>query len=179
MILIVNEKIKYLLVWLLVLGCQSENKTLNFGYFTIDIPASWHSVKVQGIDSYIGLIVIDDNDTLSFDLGWYSNDLSSEEDIFEMHAAEIIQDDGSIFIPERLRKNSSSYEVIDGRRAKIVQPKQSGEGTTGVYFDSLWKAGDNIDRFQLNGHNLKPENEEAVLQAIRTLKFFNKRNKGK
>lgn len=36
------------------------------------VPKIWESVNAQGIDSYVGLIVIDKHDTLSFDLGWYS-----------------------------------------------------------------------------------------------------------
>lgn len=156
--------------FMLLIGC-SENKQFDFGEFTIQVPKSWQQIKQQGVDSYVGLIAIDKGDTLSFDLGRYSNDLKEDGDIFEKHANQILQRDGSIKIPERLRKNKESYLMIDQKKAKIVQPKITGNGLTGVYFDSLWKKGADIDRFQLSGHNLKPENEKALLKAIKTLKF--------
>lgn len=76
---------------------------------------------------------------------------------------------------EKLLKNSTTFEIIDSKKAKIVTPKKTGLGTTGVYFDSLWSAGASADRFQLNGKNLKPENEKLLLKALRTIKFFHKK----
>ena len=76
--------------------------------------------------------------------------------------------------PDQYKKNNVSWETIDGRKAKIVYPRRSGLGTTGVYMDSLWVSGSGVDRFNLYGDNLKPENEKLVLKAIRTLKFRKK-----
>lgn len=165
-------------------------KVLDFGSFTIEVPSSWDKVKMRGIDSYVGQIAIDDTDTLSFDLGWYSSSLT-EEPPFRLHETDKgtevhlkneaastrnssvyeyvgMTTDVNIY---RFMKDTALYETIDNRKAKIVRPKNAGEGTTGVYFDSLWVAGSGIDRFQLNGRDLKPENERLVLQAIKTLRF--------
>ena len=76
--------------------------------------------------------------------------------------------------PDKYRKNNVSWDTIDGRKAKIVYPRQSGIGTTGIYIDSLWVQGSDVDRFNLYGENLKPENEKKVLAALRTLKFRQK-----
>lgn len=47
-------------------------------------------------------------------------------------------------------------------------------GITGIYIDSLWESGSDIDKFNLYGNNLKTENEKIFLQAIKTLKFKRK-----
>src|SRR5687767_12416812 len=57
---------------------KSETKTLDFEYFTIDVPATWEHVKARGIDSFVGLLALDHGDTIMFDLGWYSNSLDED-----------------------------------------------------------------------------------------------------
>ena len=66
------------------------------------------------------------------------------------------------------------WDTIDGKEAKIVLPRRSGIGTTGVYFHRLHSQlydMRNPVTFSLNGENLKPENEQNLLKAIKTLKF--------
>ena len=50
-----------------------------FGSFAMDAPKKWTKIKVQGIDSYVGHIEIDTKDTIEFDLGYYSYDLTESE----------------------------------------------------------------------------------------------------
>jgi hypothetical protein len=153
----------FLLVFLLI-SCSNSIKTLNFKTFTIEVPKSWNPVRENGIDSQVGRIAIDDQDTLSFDLGRYSNNLSEE------YSKDYDQPG-----VEKLLKNSTIYEIIDNKKAKIVTPKKPGLGTTGIYFDSPWSAGASADRFQLNGQNLKPINEKLLLKALRTIKFLHRK----
>ena len=136
---------------------------MDFETFTIEVPKNWVAIKEKGIDSYVGRIAIDNRDTLSFDLGWYSNDLKEEFSFGEDTAG----------LEKRL-KSKRSEEIVDNKKAIIVKPKKTGIGITGIYIDSLWTAGSGIDKFQLNGHNLRPENERTLLNAIRTIKFQNK-----
>lgn len=142
---------------------------------------------MQGIDSYVGRIALDSADTVSFDLGLYSNNLEedvpalipkshikyfNETDLAEPYVV-IIEDADTLLNPETFKKNVISYEKVDTYQAKLVRPKKSGIGTTGVYIDSLWSAGDSKGKFQLSGQNLKPNNEALFLIALRTLKFEN------
>ena len=46
--------------------------------FTINTPTDFKFYQQQGIDSYVGLIT-DETDSIEFDFGWYSNDLTSED----------------------------------------------------------------------------------------------------
>lgn len=164
---------------------KGDIKTMDFGAFTIETPQSWRQIKEKGIDSYVGRIAIDDKDTLDFDLGWYSNTLTEyEPQIVERSLLQhmqqpdttelIIVDSRKGIDPDKYKKNNVSWDTIDGRKAKIVYPRRSGIGTTGIYIDSLWVSGSDVDRFNLYGDNLKPENEEKVLQALRSLKFRKK-----
>lgn len=166
---------------------KGDTKTLDFGSFTIETPHSWKQIKEKGIDSYVGGIAIDSTDTLSFDLGWYSNKLyeydqafldsnmigSIDTNFIDLNAVIFVKNRMRVD-PDKYRKNNVSWDTIDGRKAKIVYPRQSGIGTTGIYIDSLWVQGSDVDRFNLYGENLKPENEKKVLAALRTLKFRQK-----
>jgi hypothetical protein len=175
------------LLLLLIIGCadkktKTANQTLDFGSFSIVTPNGWTKIKAQGIDSYVGRISIDNTDTIDFDLGWYSNTLTEPEpqiiqrsmlknmDVLDTSQF-IIVDSRKGIDPDKFKKNNISWDTIDGRKAKIVFPRQSGIGTTGIYIDSLWQGGSDVDRFNLYGNNLKPANEKLFLQALRTLKF--------
>lgn len=164
---------------------KSDKHTLDFGSFTIVTPSSWTKLKEEGVDSYVGRIAIDNTDTLDFDLGWYSNKLSEYEptilDSSMIGSIDTSMNDTSevIFVknrmrvdPDKYKKNNVSWGTIDGRKAKIVFPRQSGIGITGVYIDSLWLSGSGVDRFNLYGVNLKSDNERLLLESIQTLKFL-------
>lgn len=186
---------KKLLIAIIVIGLtacnqtkpKGDTKTMNFISFTIETPKSWKQIEKRGIDSYVGCIAIDDTDTLNFDLGWYSNKLYEYDptildssmigsiDTSMLDTSEVIFVKNRMGIdPDRYRKNNVLWDTIDGRKAKIVYTRQPGIGTTGVYIDSLWVSDSGIDRFNLYGNNLKPENEKKVLQALQTLKFRKK-----
>jgi hypothetical protein len=192
-----NEKalMKIVVVILLFLFTScAENKTtqksnkyiLNFGAFSIKAPDTWLKIKNDGVDSYAGQIRIDNTDTLSFDLGWYSNPLTEPDpQIIERSDLKYINiNDTSEFIIvdnrrsvdiDKYRKNNIRWDTIDGYKAKIVFPRQSGIGITGVYIDSVWKSGSSYDKFNFYGRNLTPENETKVLMALKTLKFHKKK----
>jgi hypothetical protein len=166
---------------------KADTKTLDLGAFTIVTPQSWTKIEQHGIDSYVGAIAIDNKDTLSFDLGLYSNNLYEYDptildssmmkdiDTTRTNIHEIIFAKHRLQVdPDKYRKNNVSWDTIDGHLAKIVCPRQTGIGTTGVYVDSLWDSKIGIIKFNLYGENLKPENEKKVLEVLQTLKFHKK-----
>jgi hypothetical protein len=163
---------------------REGSKVMDLGSFTIETPQSWEHIVVKGIDSYVGNIAIDSTDTLSFDLGWYSNNLYEYEQplmdssLIESLDTNFVDPDAVIFVKsstlvdrDKYRANNVTWDSIDGRSAKIVYPRRPGTGTTGIYIDSLRVTGTGIDRFNLYGTNLKPENERKVLAALKSLKF--------
>jgi hypothetical protein len=46
--------------------------------FTVNTPTDFKFYQQQGIDSYVGIIT-NETDSIEFDFGWYSNDLTSED----------------------------------------------------------------------------------------------------
>jgi hypothetical protein len=162
----------------------AEPKTLDFDAFTIQTPNEWTKIKEQGIDSYVGRIGIDESDTLEFDLGCYSNDLSEHQQVklgdgktyyissYDTFSSPTLVDSAN---KDKVVKSNVVWNLIDGRRAKVLSPIKPGIGTTGVYIDSLWQAGSSVDKFNLYGTDLKPENVEAVLTAFKTLKFHKRK----
>ncbi|WP_316788893.1 hypothetical protein [Pedobacter frigoris] len=136
---------------LLLASCSPKaTQLLDFGQFTIKVPKHWQQVKVNGIDSYVGRIKINDQEAAGFDLGAYSNRLNDKDQLYE-------------------------YLTIDNKKAKIVRPMISGKGTTGVYIDSIGYSNIGRVRFQLSGRNLTTANEELLIKACKTLKFNNKK----
>ena len=177
-------RLRLTIILLALLSCtdkqKGETKTLDFGIFTIDVPATWQQVKANGIDSYVGLMILDKGDTVSFDLGWYSNALDDESVYIDGNGDIYLVDNESnlefygkadTIDVEKLKMNKVEWTTIAGKRAKVVKPKQTGNGMTGVYFDSLWTKGSGTDRFQMNGKNLNPDNERRLLEAFETLRF--------
>ena len=128
-----------------------KTKTVDFKKFTIAVPVEWEWIKVKGEDSYVGEIQIDNKTKLNFDMGYYSNPLDDDED---------------------LTKNY--YIKIDGYEAKLVKPKRSGIGTTGVYIQHIKVSDKGTNSFQLSGQNLTNQQERQVIKAIKTLKFIRK-----
>lgn len=165
-------------------------RLLDYNYFTIRVPQNWKRMDVKGMDSYIGEIQIDVNTKISFDLGWYSNSLDEgAQDFLIRHDSLFVKRtlpvcvsrvnyvfdyrgklDSANIAP--LRINKKQWLQIDGYRAKLITPRQPGKGTTGIYIDSLWKAGDANDKFQLSGHNLTLKQQQQLLAAVKTLKFY-------
>ena len=120
---------------------------LDYDHFTLLAPPTWKLTKLQGIDSYIGEIT-GDNIKLHFDYGWYSNPLADDND------------------PNHL----VTYEVIDGRNAKLVRSKQSSQGMTGVYFSNIDNSPQQT-KLELSGENFTNQQQDLILQVIKTIKF--------
>ncbi len=153
-------------------------KILDFGRFTIETPNSWIKINEQGIDSYVGRIVVDSTDTLDFDLGWYSTpllDYDSGEFNGRMYFVSKYGRQDKLLDSSISRKHlilsRTIIDTINGRKAEVVSPIKPGIGITGIYIDSLWQSGNEMDKFMLYGINLKPENEQLVLDAFQTIKF--------
>lgn len=136
-----------LIASLIGLSCNDEieQKTLDADRFTIKVPSTWAFEEVQGYDSFVRQIKINEQEKISIDLGWYSSNLNVENSTHDI-----------------------INKTIDNKSAKIVKPKNFQQGTTGVYFDSL-----DIQKtkFQMSGIDLSAENQRLFLTAIETLRF--------
>ena len=161
---------------------------MDFGAFTMKTPENWTYIKQRGIDSYVGKIALDKNDTLRFDYGLCSNRLEEDlgyiitkDSVFTYEENENKNDTVNRYMQkfyakrdtlvlEKLYKTEYSFEVINNLKAKIVKPKKSGIGLTGVYFESTRANGKGM-RLQISGYNLSEANEKEFLKAIRSLKF--------
>ena len=177
---------------LFFLTSSEDTKILDAKAFTMEVPNAWNYIPRQGIDSFIGEIAIDNKDTLSFDYGLYSSYLEEDCDCY-------VSNDDSIFVrdyerdkidttksahykfysvggKEKLKEfeknNAPYYDEIAGLKVKIVTPKKSGTGTTGVVFEQINQK--NGIRFQISGYNLHPRNQEAFLKAMKTIRFKNR-----
>jgi len=170
---------------------HSENiQILDLKAFTMEVPKGWSYIPKQGIDSFIGEIAIDRKDTLHFDYGLYSSSLEEDCDCYVANKDSVFVRDYerekidtansphykfySLGGKDKLKefiKNESHYENVAGLKAKIVLPKKSGIGTTGIFFEKT--SNKNKMRLQINGYNLLPKNQKIFLKAMKTIKFKN------
>lgn len=157
---------------------SSDSNLLDFKSFTIETPTSWKKIESKGVDSYVGGIQIDSTQGASFDMGLYSNDLSefvkvnlNDTTYSFVTTSKIPPLMGDSTFMEKNKKCKVLWDTIDGYRAKLIIPINSGFGVTGVYIDSLWQTNSGNVKFELSGNNLSPENEMKLIKAFKTLHF--------
>lgn len=122
---------------------QASWQFIDADSFSLSVPPGWKFTKLEGTDSYIGEFV-GDGIKLSFDFGQYSNSLAEDNN------------------PNHI----VTYETIDGYTAKIVVPKVTGNGITGIYFGNLGQ-----NRFNLYGNNLTASQQQTALKIFQTIKI--------
>lgn len=152
---------------------------LDFGSFTITTPIGWTKVEVKGVDSYVGGILLDSFNIISFDLGRYSDDLNEYDSVTLNGKTYYINNADTGFSPklydsiniDKVKLSRVEWTQIDNRHAKLLIPITPGKGRIGVYIDSLWFLGNDIIEFQLSGRNIAPHYQQEVLNAFKTLKF--------
>ncbi|MCX8524296.1 hypothetical protein OF897_10275 [Chryseobacterium formosus] len=127
----------------------------------------------------------ENNDTISFDYGSYSNSLEEDIVIFERKFLKeiikehpktdtsqmIIVSDMSKINQEDFKINKKHFEKISGYNAKIISPKKPGNGITGIYIDSLGTSSLGKIKFNLYAKNLNIKNQKELLIAIKTIQF--------
>ncbi|OBX21086.1 hypothetical protein LX77_03859 [Gelidibacter algens] len=186
------KKTLSILIILLICSCAKRSyKIIDYGQFKITVPEKWNKYERKGIDSYIGGIITDKNDTLKFDLGKYSADVSTDlpmiytkEMLSELAKKErellpktkhLVVEDWTyegIDIKEYL-KYDVEYYTIDCINAKIITPKNKGFGSSGIYIDSLSGLKQNYDKLKFNfyGQYLSDKTQAEFIKALKTLRF--------
>ncbi|MBF8149384.1 hypothetical protein ITJ86_05715 [Winogradskyella sp. F6397] len=182
-----------ILILLLILSCdKSENKTIDYGAFEITVPKSWSEYEIKGIDSYVSGLITDKNDTLIFDLGWYSPDLTKNPEVLVFEQSEyaefsdkqkkqlenvkhlVIED---FLTAEYDAKDYFKYEYkldsIDCFVAKFIKPKNKGFGASGIYIDNLKNGRPNSNKTSLSfyGNNLSDSTQTEFFKALKSIKL--------
>ena len=176
-----------ILILLLICSCASQKyKTIDFGQFKITVPEKWNKYERKGIDSYVGGIITDKNDSLNFDFGRYSADLirsdypmvydsiglaeltKKERELLPKTKHLIVDSlSGNINFKEYLQYQFE-YENVDCFKAKIITPRNKGYGGTGIYIDSL--NGSNL-RIGFYGWYLTDKTQAEFIKSLKTLRF--------
>ncbi|MFI2743360.1 hypothetical protein ACG2LH_11520 [Zhouia sp. PK063] len=182
-----------ILILTLILACQKpEYKTVDFKAFKITVPSSWNKHKIKGIDSYVSGLITDKNDTLIFDLGWYSHDLTKNPELLVFEESEyaeftteqkeklkgtkhlVVADYTSAdFQAKDYLKYEFEIDSIDCFEAKFIKPRNKGFGASGIYIDSLKGGGPNSNKTRLSfyGNNLSDSTQVEFFRALKTIKL--------
>jgi hypothetical protein len=128
---------------LLLLSCEKDklSETLDFGQFTLDVPAHWKSFTSQGYDSKTGGIT-NGKDELTYDYGWYAYDFKNETSA----------------------THTRTSITIDGNPALLVRPIEKGKGTIGVFIQV-----DSQNKFNLSGQDI--QDEDTVIKIFESVRF--------
>jgi len=188
------KKLLSISILLIIFSCsKKEYKTIDFGKFEITVPENWSKYEAIGIDSYVGGIITETNDTLSFDFGMYSSDLSKKDFPLlydSLRLAELTKKERSLLpktkhiIVDSITEDIDfqeylqyqfEYDSIDCFQAKIITPRNKGFGGSGIYIDSLKGTKDNFNkiRFGFYGWYLNDNVQSEFIKALKTLKFKN------
>ncbi len=189
--MISNRKIITLLGALcIIMSCEtSPYKRIGFGAFDIEVPSDWKKYKIRGIDSYVGGIITSSKDTLIFDLGFYSPDVSKNS--FPMvydsvRLAELTKKERGLLsntkhlIVDSLtgtvnykdyKKYKVYYDSVDCFEAKFIEPKNKGFGASGIYIDDLKVDGINKTRFSFYGNHLVDSVQREFKKALKSIRF--------
>jgi hypothetical protein len=129
---------------LLAQSSQADWQKVDAGPFSISAPPGWQFHQLQGVDSFVGEFV-GDNIILRFDFGRYSSNLKEA----------------------KKPKYAVTQKSIGGYRAKLVNPRISGQGVTGVYFRDV--ADDSS--LCVRGQDLNSAQQELALKIFDTIRF--------
>ncbi|MEL7122585.1 MAG: hypothetical protein AAFO07_24275 [Bacteroidota bacterium] len=182
-----------ILILSLILSCEkSDYKTIDYEAFEITVPRSWTEYEIKGIDSYVNGLITDKNDTLIFDLGWYSPDLTKNPEVLVFEQSEYagfsdkqkkqLENVKHLVVEDFLNaeynvKDYLKYEYeldsIDCFQTKFIRPKNKGFGASGIYIDSLKGGGPNSNKTRLSfyGNNLSDSTQTEFFKALRSIKL--------
>jgi hypothetical protein len=178
---------------LLIISCKpkSDFKTIDFESFEITVPQNWNEIEIKGIDSYVGGIVTNKKDTLIFDIGAYSGDVTkndlplvfNKKDYAELSEKKkkLLKKTNHLIVDtisgkiefEKYLKQKFIIGKIDCFKAKIITPTNKEFGTTGIYIDSLKGGGQNSNKIRMSfyGENLSQKTEDEFIKALKSIKL--------
>ncbi|MBJ2124619.1 hypothetical protein [Flavobacterium sp. IB48] len=187
-----KQIIVIILVSILIISCKpkSEVKTIDFGDFEITVPEQWNKLEVKGTDSYVGGIITPEKDSLIFDIGLYSGDVSNDFAlVFDKNSyaeltkkekellkktKHLIVDSLSVDIDfGKYQKYKSVFYSIDCFKAKMTIPTNVEFGATGIYIDSLKGNSKDFNKVKMAfyGFDLKEKTQNQFVTALKTIKL--------
>jgi hypothetical protein len=188
-----NNRLNLLLLSVLIISCKPKSafKTIDFKSFEIIVPQSWNDIQIKGVDSYVGGIVTNEKDTLIFDIGVNSGDVTKND------LPLVFDKKGYAELSEKKKKllqktNHLIVDTISGKiefgkylqhefkigkidcfKAKIITPTNKEFGTTGIYIDSLKVGSQNLNKIKMSfyGENLSQKTENEFIKALKSIKL--------
>jgi hypothetical protein len=179
-----------ILILILVCSCSS-NKKIDFGEFEIEVPKKWNRYDQTGTDSYVGGFITNHKDTLIFDLGRYSQDLIKSD--FPMvydsiRLVELTKKELELLpktkhlivdtLPTDINyQDYLQYQFkeisIDCFQGKLIEPRNSDFGGSGIYIDSIKGSDKNRNKISFNfyGWYLNNETKRKFFKSLKTIKF--------
>ncbi len=182
-----------ILLLLLLFSCDnSEYKTIDFGSFEITVPRNWKKYEQKGIDSYVGGLITNEEDTLSFDLGWYSGDLTRNMELLVFNKTEysklskkhkselenvkhlIVENYfTSNYDPKDYHKYDFIEDSVNCFGAKFIFPRVKGFGYSGIFIDSLKGDGETEYKTSMSfyGRDLSDATREKFFNALKNMRL--------
>lgn len=190
-----NNRGKFLsiLILLIAVSCtQSRYKTIDYQSFEITVPKKWQKHEMTGTDSYVGGLITDKKDTLTFDIGRYSLDLSKSKQALVYDKKEYSQlseeekeklkDTKHLIIEnhETVKYDAASYakyksvvDNIDCFKVNFIIPTNNGYGMSGIYINNLDKVDSSYPATNMSfyGTDLSEKTQSKFFKALKKMKL--------
>lgn len=142
---IIMRQLLFLILVIFLTFCstkQNDWETLDFGVFKLKAPIGWTIIKKQGIDSYFGGLT-NGKDSLWFDYGWYSVDLTGEATYTHKYAK----------------------DTVNGLSARVMISEIPGKGYISLYIPKVTDK----NKFTIWGENIN--DVKTVLKIYKSAVF--------
>lgn len=177
-------------VFLISCKLKSEFKIIDFGDFEITVPQQWNELEFKGTDSYVGGIITPEKDSLIFDIGLYSGDVTNDFPlVFDKNTygeltkkeKELLKKTKHLVVDSlsgdidfgKYRKYKTVSYPVDCFKMKIIIPTNVEFGATGLYIDSLRGNSKDYNKIKMSfyGFNLKEKTQNQFVKALKTIKL--------
>lgn len=175
----------FLCMFLISLGCSypsKEMQNIDLNKYSIKVPTVWSIYTKDGIDSRVTGLITHLGDTIYFQ---YGKGVTGFNKTVKVHSLQSKVHFDSIDWPYRnemifskdatveerqgvFLKGYYRYDSIDSKRAKIMLPKVTGHGSTGIHFGLINEHG---DKLTIVGNDLNLAVEQQLYKAFYSIRF--------
>ena len=110
--------------------------------FTVEVPGNWEYLQLPSLDTYNGMFT-GGEDSMTYEYGIMPDTFKIDPERFSFH-----------------------YEIIDGRRAKIIQGERYG-----IAIDEVRRSGSMQRRFIMMQSSNSPMDRDVAMHIIRSIRF--------
>lgn len=184
-----NHRVLLLIILVFFASCVTQNKShkhkmdVEFNDFSFKKLEQWKLIELRGIDSQMGYLITENNDTIIYEYGRNiqriegtlikvlslsekNKNFNDENSIFRYSKSASLDQDLGVFLSEYFLIDTIGKDIV----SRIQIPKIPGKGLTGFYSECI---DEECNRLNFIGIDLKKEEQIQLLELFKTIKIKN------